>query len=118
MPTAILEVSHGFSLLLSLWQSSELKGGVLEPALTWEKHTHLHVTLAHTTLSPCYSTFEDVFTDHDVEKITCKQWILTGRCELVTVINSLSFIYSNTASCVHQGTETSSSSSSSFIYIP
>jgi hypothetical protein len=66
-------------------------------------------------------TLEDVFTDNAKENITFKQWILTDRCELVTIIKStekfiesfclktvtsnLSFIQCNTASYVHQRTE-------------
>jgi hypothetical protein len=34
------------------------------------------------------NTFEDVFTDNAIENITFKQWILTDRSELVTIVKS------------------------------
>jgi hypothetical protein len=34
------------------------------------------------------NTLEDVFIDHATENITFKQWILIGRCELVTTVKS------------------------------
>jgi predicted metal-binding protein len=34
------------------------------------------------------NTLEDVFTDNAIENITVKRWILTDRCELVTIVKS------------------------------
>jgi hypothetical protein len=34
------------------------------------------------------STTEDVFVDNANENITFKQWMLTNRCELVTIVKS------------------------------
>jgi hypothetical protein len=35
------------------------------------------------------NSLEDLFTDNAVENITFKQWILTDRCELVIIVNSV-----------------------------
>jgi hypothetical protein len=34
------------------------------------------------------NTLEDVFTDNAIENVTFKQWILTDRCELITIVKS------------------------------
>jgi hypothetical protein len=34
------------------------------------------------------NTLENVFTDNAIENITFKEWILTDRCELVTIVKS------------------------------
>jgi hypothetical protein len=34
------------------------------------------------------NTLDDVFTDNAIENLTFKQWIVTDRCELVTMLKS------------------------------